>query len=215
MKCPTPVACDERLRIVHTTSIHDIAIAYCACSREIPRDLQLLRRGLYPATQQLVRTCVTFSLLKSFHLFALNGKISMYDMYRSIERLSNNTGINMPRSRYRPTMRCLNQWRHLKALKRAGRGHDATGVAGTSHGQLAILCPSCPHPSINLPDGWEDAPKEQQCVLTWAMCDVNAHYLLIDFCIQSSSAWMQTLGSKIILFPIFLLTLVSGMGWPI
>ncbi len=34
---------------------------------------------------------------------------------------TNNTGIQMPRSRYRPAMRCLVQWRHLKALKRGGR----------------------------------------------------------------------------------------------
>lgn len=162
MRCPASANCDERLRIIHTTGIHDVAIGYCACSREIPRDVQLLRRGLYPATQQLVRTCVTFPLLKLLHLFALNGKVSTYDMYRSIERLSNNTGVNMPRSRYRPTMQCLNQWRHLKALKRAGRGHDETGATGTADGQLAILCPSCPHPSINLPIGWESAPKEQQ-----------------------------------------------------
>ena len=86
----------------------------------------------------------------------------MYDMYRSIERLTNNTGIQMPRSRYKQTMRCLNQWRYLKALKRGGRGHDETGASGTSDGQLALMCPSCPHPGINLPVGWADVPQEKQ-----------------------------------------------------
>ncbi|KJA15359.1 hypothetical protein HYPSUDRAFT_100169, partial [Hypholoma sublateritium FD-334 SS-4] len=65
--------------------------------------------------------------LKLLHLLALIGKVSAYDMYRSIERLTNNTGVQMPRSRYKPTMRCLNQWRNLKALKRGGRGHDEAG----------------------------------------------------------------------------------------
>ena len=161
-KCPVPIPCLEKVLIIHTTGVHDVSLSYCGCHREIPRDLQLLRRGLYPASQQRVRTCVTFPLLKLLHALALVGKVSAYDMYRSIERLTNNTGIRMPRSRYRPTMRCLNQWRHLKALKCGGRAHDSTGAKGTSNGELAILCPSCPHPGINLPQGWAAEPKEKQ-----------------------------------------------------
>lgn len=162
MKCPLPMPCDERLRVIHTTGVHKVAIGYCGCNREISRNLQLLRCHLYPSSQQKVRTCITFSLLKLLHLFSLTGKVSTYDMYRSIERLTNNTGIDMPRSRYRPTMHCLNQWRHLKALKQGGRGHDPTGVAGTSCGELAVLCPSCPRPGINLPEDWADAPADKR-----------------------------------------------------
>ncbi|KAF8215194.1 hypothetical protein K438DRAFT_1561909 [Mycena galopus ATCC 62051] len=44
--------------------------------------------------------------------------------------------------------------------KRAGRAHHPTGIAGTSPGELAIPCRACPHPNINLPEGWEDAPPE-------------------------------------------------------
>ena len=49
-------------------------------------------------------------------------------------------------------------------LKRAGRGHDNTGAAGTKEGELAIVCPSCPHPAINLPEGWEKASDEERLV---------------------------------------------------
>jgi hypothetical protein len=56
------------------------------------------------------------------------------------------------------------QWRHLKLLKRGGRAHDPSGISGTSRGELAVLCPSCPHPSINLPDGWEKTPSTSQYV---------------------------------------------------
>lgn len=162
LKCPTPMPCNSRLRVLHTTGIHEVALSYCGCHREIPKDLQLLRHGLYPSSQKNVRTCVTFPLLKLLHLLSLIGKVSTYDMYRSLERITNNTGLGMPKHRYKPTMRCLTQWRHLKVLKRAGRGHHPKGAAGTSNGELAILCPSCPHPDINLPAGWVDAPKEEQ-----------------------------------------------------
>ena len=55
-------------------------------------------------------------------------------------------------------MRMLVQWHHLKLLKRGGRGHDPSGAAGTKAGELVLMCPSCPHPGINFPEGWEDAP---------------------------------------------------------
>jgi hypothetical protein len=45
-------------------------------------------------------------------------------------------------------------------LKRAGRGHDPTGVNGTVAGELAVPCRACPIPGVNLPEGWEDAPDE-------------------------------------------------------
>ena len=40
------------------------------------------------------------------------------------------------------------EWRHLKMLKRAGRGHAADGIMGTWPGELGVVCPACPHPSI-------------------------------------------------------------------
>ena len=42
--------------------------------------------------------------------------------------------------------------------KRAGCGQDPTGLNTTAQGALSIPCRSCPHPGINLPQGWESAP---------------------------------------------------------
>jgi len=54
----------------------------------------------------------------------------------------------------------VREWRHIKMTKRAGRGHHPTGISGTSQGELTIPCRPCPHPGINLPDGWEKEPRE-------------------------------------------------------
>ncbi|KAK6992824.1 hypothetical protein R3P38DRAFT_2473087, partial [Favolaschia claudopus] len=48
------------------------------------------------------------------------------------------------------------QWAFLKRLKRAGRGHDERGVAGTEKGELAVLCWACPHDGKNLPSDWRE-----------------------------------------------------------
>ena len=54
----------------------------------------------------------------------------------------------------------VRQWRHVLLAKRAGRGHDASGIEGTPQGGLAVPCRACPQPGVNLPAGWEDAPVE-------------------------------------------------------
>lgn len=55
------------------------------------------------------------------------------------------------------------QWRHLKELKRGGRGNDSTRRVGdTMLGELAVTCIACPAPGVNLPDGWENADVEQR-----------------------------------------------------
>ena len=78
----------------------------------------------------------------------------MFDYYESLDRLTDNTGTQKLKSRYKEFMRVVTQWRHLKTLKRSGRCHDPTGVAGTKSGELAILCPACPRPEVNLPKNW-------------------------------------------------------------
>ena len=60
---------------------------------------------------------------------------------------------------------CLRQRLNLKALKRAGRGHDPTGVDGTQEGTLVVECPACPQPGRNLPDDWQNAPAETVYVI--------------------------------------------------
>ena len=58
----------------------------------------------------------------------------------------------------------LREWRHLHLLKRGGRAHDPTGADGTAPGELAVMCPACPHPNINLPVDWKSVPKELEFV---------------------------------------------------
>lgn len=57
-------------------------------------------------------------------------------------------------------MAIVRQWRNVKMLRRAGRGHDPAGVQATTSGQLAVPCRACPHQGINLPDDWDQAPPE-------------------------------------------------------
>ncbi|KAH9476140.1 hypothetical protein JR316_0011711 [Psilocybe cubensis] len=172
--CDNPIPCHSKMLILHTNGIHSCNIQYCGCSRAIPPHLQLLRRRIYPATQLAMKSCATFELLRHLHRLALTTKASTYDFYRCLEKSTTNLGIDVPKSRYRALMRMVLQWRHLQMLKWAGRGHDERGAAGTLPGELMVKCPSCPHPGINLPDNWRDAPDNMKFLYAVMIClDAN------------------------------------------
>ncbi|KAF8954794.1 hypothetical protein BDZ97DRAFT_1927721 [Flammula alnicola] len=157
MFCESPIPCHASILVLHTNGIHSVAIQYCGCSRAIPHHLQLLRRRLYPASQISVKTCATFELLRHLHKMALTTKASTYDFYRCLEKSTNNTGIDLPKSRYRALFRMIMQWRHLQMLKWAAIQHQPSGIAG-----------------INLLDGWENAPDEMKFLYMMIICmDAN------------------------------------------
>ncbi|PPR02990.1 hypothetical protein CVT24_012178 [Panaeolus cyanescens] len=160
--CPTPVPCHSNLTVMHTNGIHEVAFDFCGCSRSIPQHIQLLRRRIYPASQQTIQTCATFPLLDLLLKLSFTSKGSMLDMYTAIEKLTDSTGLHTPKSKYRMLMRMMLQYRHLLMAKWAGRGLEPSGIEGSLPGEWAMICLSCPYPGINLPDDWESAPEEDQ-----------------------------------------------------
>ena len=51
------------------------------------------------------------------------------------------------KDRYRELMRVARQWRQLKTMKWHGFGHRSEDP---STGELALFCPACPQPGINV-----------------------------------------------------------------
>ncbi len=53
--------------------------------------------------------------------------------------------------RYHAFLIMIREWRHLKMMKRAGRGNDVSGIDATQLGECAVHCPACPQPGKNIP----------------------------------------------------------------
>ncbi|KAJ6613766.1 hypothetical protein B0H10DRAFT_2165228 [Mycena sp. CBHHK59/15] len=155
-------AVDDDFVVVDSHKIHEVAVDFCNCASVQPHDIQLLRARWYPATGKSPRSAATFRLLHRFHLMSLESKCSSYEFYHSIARETDNTGTVPVRDRYDEFMRMGREWRHLKMLKRSGRGHDPSGVKGTKSGECALLCPACPQPGKNLPENWKDVPNDRR-----------------------------------------------------
>ena len=94
-QCTNPQHSTRPFTVVHTNGIHLVNVAYCGCTEAVhhgTRVQQLLRRRLFPATTLNPMTACTFSLLESAQLLSLQSKLSLYDYYLCVERLTDATG---------------------------------------------------------------------------------------------------------------------------
>src|SRR5882724_7707625 len=66
---------------------------------------------------------------------------------------------------------CVTPVANLQALKRFGFGHGQSRDPGP--GDLALFCPACPQPGINLPEGWEYDSNESILLLWPNVMDVS------------------------------------------
>jgi hypothetical protein len=88
-------------------------------------------------------------------------------------------------------MRMMREWRFLKMMKRAGRGHDPAGIAATKPGECAVLCPACPQPGINLPEDWKYAPLSKRYDFVPPTREGILTVCASGGCMLCSSGWMQ------------------------
>jgi hypothetical protein len=106
---------------------------------------------------------MTLIALDLFHIETLQAKMTMYDYYHSMEKLTSNDGTNPPDC-YQVFIRICWEYCHLMMLKRGGRGHDPGGASATKNGELVIQCPACPRMAVNLPADWATLPKKDRWV---------------------------------------------------
>lgn len=82
--------------VLHVNGIHVLPVRFCACDKVhthgSPRQ-QLLRRQWFPATFEQPQTSATLRLLEHFHLQTLQGKVTIYDYYSALQKLTDNTGL--------------------------------------------------------------------------------------------------------------------------
>ncbi|KAJ7705144.1 hypothetical protein B0H16DRAFT_1747395 [Mycena metata] len=151
--------------VIHTNGIHEVMVDACDCADNRldagPPEVQMLRAGWFPTTDDKPRTCATLECLDHFRLTTHQAKTTIYDYYATLEKLTDNTGVKPP-YRYHAFIRMCREYGHLLMLILAGRLHCGLGVAGTQPGQCTVLCPCCPRPGVNLPDDWEQAPPQYQ-----------------------------------------------------
>ncbi|TFK60790.1 hypothetical protein BDN72DRAFT_778956, partial [Pluteus cervinus] len=173
--------------VIHVNGVHEIGLNFCGCFGAPERFVQLLRYGWFPATTGLPKTAASQAVLRQFHLLSFESKCSIFEFYQHLTRLTDNTGMRPVRNRYRAFLNMVREYRHIKALKRARRGHHEAGAEGTGKGECAVLCPACPQPGLNLPPEWEKLPLEKRWIYRLFLA-IDANFRLKRRAISSESA---------------------------
>jgi len=100
VQCVNPIpAFNDDFVIIDFNSIHEVGLDYCGCWSAQPHIIQLLRVRLFPATTVDPKTAATFRALEYFQMLSFESKVSAFEFYSMIARLTDNTGIHVPKVR--------------------------------------------------------------------------------------------------------------------
>ncbi|KAL1658094.1 hypothetical protein GGF50DRAFT_67967, partial [Schizophyllum commune] len=162
-RCLQPIPSHSDFTVIHTNGIHLVNVVFCGCGRGAQHTRQqLMRVGWWPGTAKNPQTCASIACLRQFHKLNACSKISVHEFYRSIERLTDNTGTQIITDKRRVFGSMVTQFRHATMLRRFGRGHANDGVDTTPLGALAFNCRACPHPGRNLPNNWRTVSPDKR-----------------------------------------------------
>ncbi|KAG2054274.1 hypothetical protein BDR06DRAFT_982471 [Suillus hirtellus] len=143
LKCVCPERGHVDFIVIHVNRIHCVNVDFCGCDQCVSHRQQLLCCDWYPATIHFPQTACTRHVLEYFLVMTWSSKVSGHEFYMTLEHLTDNVGLNIP------------NFRHIRMMKQAGRGNVGGGIASMEPGTLAVQCPACPHPGINLTGDWE------------------------------------------------------------
>ncbi|KAH9059472.1 hypothetical protein EDB83DRAFT_2224486 [Lactarius deliciosus] len=144
---------NQMLTIVDRSGIFEMEAVFCVCSETDNQDEQLLRSGLFPATFKQIRTLFTFSVLDDFLNDNIECKTTAQQYYSKLQSLTSRMFPSLVPNMYKQLLRTSRQWQDIKSRMEQGLGHQSEDTA--PDGSLAIFCPACPQPGINLPNDWK------------------------------------------------------------
>ena len=146
--------------IVHTSRIQMASISYCGCEGQDkatkPRPQQLIRSGLYLASFKRTSSAFSVAVLKQFYHLCTQGKLTAHDFIASLRRLTNYGFLDDSKDCYREFMMAYRQFCFLRSLRWSHRRADKI----LPEGSLAIECPACPQPKMNMDPIWKNCNKD-------------------------------------------------------
>ncbi|KAG1723308.1 uncharacterized protein EDB91DRAFT_1087854 [Suillus paluster] len=137
-----------------------------------PKDnTMVIVNSLFAASFNRPKTLFTFSILDDFLLDNLESSANDLEHIstphagrgQSIPSKDVYTHRGRGQDQYRELMRVSQQWRHLKNMKWHGFGHHSNHC---EPGDLALFCPACPQPGINLSLTTEESLDEMRILTT-------------------------------------------------
>jgi len=86
---PQPASGDKFV-VIHTNGIHTVSVDFCACETAPAVVEQLLRSRLFPSKSKSPRSAATFEVLRQFQIISFESKVTAFEFYNALSRLTNN-----------------------------------------------------------------------------------------------------------------------------
>ncbi|KIJ40777.1 hypothetical protein M422DRAFT_256198 [Sphaerobolus stellatus SS14] len=140
--CPGASTSDiKKLVITHINGVHKVQIIYCRCAG----------------------AAFTFSLLCHFHKMSNEAGSAAYGYVETLQCLTNDVATDGVPEQYREFLNIIRFWIHLQAEKRSGKPLGVIShIPKSHHNSVAVLCPACPQPTINMAPNWEEEAEDKR-----------------------------------------------------
>ncbi|OJT02669.1 hypothetical protein TRAPUB_2484 [Trametes pubescens] len=154
--CVTNHSPARAMVFLHEHGVMDMRVKFCECLTAESEAEQLIRHGCWPATWKSPHTAITLATMAVFHGLELQGQLNVHDYIRFLRRMTDGVEPDSVKDRYREFNNSMREYRQVRARRR----HGVPPGAIPSHGELAVLCPACPQPDMNMRPGWQDRERE-------------------------------------------------------
>lgn len=177
-RCVSSEKTPQEMVVVHDFGIHKMRIRYCNCGIEmgkaVPEPLQLIGYGFWPGSWKSPKTIFTLQLLQRFCLLTHQASANAQDFVDVLQRMTD--GVEPSSTKVSPVVgggggrystsfqdrarefrMAVREYQFVRDLKRGRAQADQLG-----RGSLAVSCPACPHPEINMKPGWRNARANEK-----------------------------------------------------
>ncbi|KAI0349249.1 hypothetical protein OH77DRAFT_1415382 [Trametes cingulata] len=154
--CDTNRSNPRPMVFVHEHGIMDLPVKFCQCIGALMEPEQLLEHGCWPATWREPHTAITLNVMRSYHGLELQGQLNVHDFLAYLRRATDGTEPQHVKDRYREFNNSMCEFRHVRARHR----HGVLPGRTLKRGDLVVLCPACPHPSVNMRPRWQERDRE-------------------------------------------------------
>ncbi|KAI0640393.1 hypothetical protein C8Q79DRAFT_921614 [Trametes meyenii] len=159
-RCPLNFSRAREMVVIHEHGIMDLPVKFCQCPGEASEAEQLIQHGCWPAMWVAPGTAITLNMMETLHGLELQGQLNVHDYVKHLRRMTDGTESHLVKDRYREVNNSMREFRHVRA--RCRNGIDPGDRPGP--GGLAVLCPACPQPGMNMRPGWQECAPEYRYV---------------------------------------------------
>ncbi|KAF7796946.1 hypothetical protein EIP86_008132 [Pleurotus ostreatoroseus] len=143
----------RRMTVISEHGIQEAKMRFCRHGRK-EECLQLIEAGLWPGSWLQPRTAMTLECMHEYQMLSGQAQVSAMDYFTYLRRLTDNVCPQDVADRYKDFLTASREYCYIKLCKYFG----VEPSENMKPASLAVRCPACPQPDINMHPDWKNRP---------------------------------------------------------